>query len=404
MKEEEMKFALVSHVMPGQSAVLYYLLRDLDPNMYCLITNKTCEAHNSIKEAKLLNAKCFKVQSGLWVSFSERFNRGLLLPMGIVMGLFDVFIAPFNIIFRAFNIASILKKEKCKSVIACTADFSNLPAAYLASLVSGCRYYPYLLDYYSYQWTQPFVSSLAQFIEPILLKNASGVIVPNEQLSEDLSNRYGIESLVIHNPFDISAYDDIIKVPWPAESEEVRIVYTGAIYQAHFDAFRNLVSALDKLNFKNINLHIYSSRTQAQLEKDGIKEHVVYHGHVEHRKSIEEQRRADILFLPLAFNSIYPNIIRTSSPGKIGEYLASGRPILVHAPADSFICGYFKKNNCGIVVDSNDIDKLSQAIMDIVRDEELRKNICTNAEICAKRDFNIENVRPKFLDLLRKDY
>lgn len=124
-----------------------------------------------------------------------------------------------------------------------------------------------------------------------------------------------------------------IKAPWPADVEEVRIVYTGAIYQAHFDAFRNLVLALDQINLKK-TIYIYSSRTQAQLERDGIQGHVVYHDHVEHRKSIEEQRRADILFLPLAFNSIYPNIIRTSSPGKMGEYLASGRPVLVHAPAD----------------------------------------------------------------------
>jgi len=398
-----MKFALISHVLPGQSVVLYYLLKELDPNIYILITNKTCTAYNKSREAKLLNAKCYKVRSGLWISFSERFNKGLLLPLGIGMGLFDAIMSPFNIVFRAFQIAFMLKKENCKSIVAFTADFANLPAAYLACLISRCRYYPYLLDYYSYQWTQPFISVLAHLIEPILLRNASGVIVPNEQLSEDLKSRYGIEPLVIHNPFDVSAYDDVIKAPWPADVEEVRIVYTGAIYQAHFDAFRNLVLALDQINLKKINLHIYSSRTQAQLERDGIQGHVVYHDHVEHRKSIEEQRRADILFLPLAFNSIYPNIIRTSSPGKMGEYLASGRPVLVHAPADSFISKYFKKHNCGIVVDTNSIEQLSQAIMEIIGDENLRKNICKNAKLCAKRDFSIGNVQPKFINLLTKD-
>lgn len=319
------------------------------------------------------------------------------------MGLFDVFMAFFNIFFRGWEMSRILKSENCKSVVACTADFANLPAAYIASLLSGCKYYAYLLDYYSYQWTQPFVSSLAHFIEPILLKNADCVIVPNEQLSGDLKNRYEIEPVVIHNPCDISAYSDIIESHWPAESGEIRIVYTGAIYQAHFDAFRNLASALIKLNQKNIKLHIYSARSQAQLEKDGIIGHIVYHDHVEHRNSIEQQRRADILFLPLAFDSIFPEIIRTSSPGKMGEYLASGRPILVHAPADSFVSKYFKKYECGVVVDVNDISELSQAIQDIVGDENLRKRICKNAEICAKRDFSIEQVRLKFLDILRDD-
>lgn len=398
-----MKFALVSHVLPGQSAVLYYLLKDLDPNMYCLITNKTCDVNSTIRESRLLNVKCFKLRSGFWISFSDRFNRGLLLILGIGMGLFDVFMTPLNIILRAFHMMYILKKENCKSVVACTGDFANLPAAYLASLLSGSRYYPYLLDYYSYQWTQPFVSSLAHFIEPILIKNAHSVIVPNEQLKEALLNRYGIESLVIHCPCEISEHSDMTRAPWPAESREIRIVYTGAIYQAHLDAFRNIVSALKRTKLKNINLHIYSPSSQARLEQEGISGNVVYHGHIDHSKSIEEQKRADILFLPLAFNSIYPEIIRTSSPSKMGEYLACGRPILAHAPADSFISKYFKKNNCGIVVDSNDIGQLAQAILDIVNDERLRTKICINAEICAKRDFSIEQVQPKFYNIFRED-
>lgn len=385
----------------GQSTVIYYLLKDIDPDIYCLITNKKCEINKNTK--KHLFGKCFKVRSGFWISFSERFNHGLLLFLGLCMGTFDVFMAFFNISLRGWEIARILEKEKCKFIVACTADFANLPAAYLASLLTGSKYCAYLLDYYSYQWTQPFVSSLAHFIEPILLKNAHCIIVPNEQLSGDLRDRYGIEPVVIHNPCDISAYEDRIEVPWPAESGEIKIVYTGAIYQAHFDAFRNLSSALMKINQKNINLHIYSARPQAQLEKDGIIGHVVYHDHIEHRNSIEQQRKADILFLPLAFDSVFPEIIRTSSPGKMGEYLASGRPILVHAPADSFVSKYFKKYKCGVVVDANDISELMRAIQDIVNDESLRKEICGNAEICAKRDFSIEQVRPKFIGLLRDD-
>ena len=74
------------------------------------------------------------------------------------------------------------------------------------------------------------------------------------------------------------------------------------------------------------------------------------------------QRNADILFLPLAFNSPYPEIIKTSSPGEIGEYLAGKKPILVHAPSDSFISWYFRKYNCGCVVDDDDSEKLAAAI------------------------------------------
>jgi glycosyltransferase involved in cell wall biosynthesis len=112
------------------------------------------------------------------------------------------------------------------------------------------------------------------------------------------------------------------------------------------------------------------------------------------------QRDADILFLPLAFNSPYPDIIKTSAPGKMGEYLAAKKPVLVHAPSDSFISWYFRKYNCGCVVDEDDPKKLAQKIIRLLNDTEMQKLFSENAYSRAKDDFDLSVAQKKIYDIL----
>jgi hypothetical protein len=46
-------------------------------------------------------------------------------------------------------------------------------------------------------------------------------------------------------------------------------------------------------------------------------------------------RAADLLYLPLAFSKSSARISRYSMPTKLPEYLATGKPVLFHAPFES---------------------------------------------------------------------
>jgi glycosyltransferase involved in cell wall biosynthesis len=113
------------------------------------------------------------------------------------------------------------------------------------------------------------------------------------------------------------------------------------------------------------------------------------------------QRRADLLFLPLAFDSPYPVLINTSCPSKMGEYLASGRPVLVHAPAGSFVAWYFKKYECGLVVDEPDPAKLAAAVGRLLTDNDLRRRLGHRARERARADFSVPVARATFEGLMR---
>jgi glycosyltransferase involved in cell wall biosynthesis len=305
---------------------------------------------------------------------------------------------------RTRQIKKIIRQEQCDAIIACTSDLFDPPAGLVASKDLGIPFIFYAFDYYSSQGGGPLLRSFAAKYELDLVKTAANVIVPNEYMYEEYLKRYGVAATILHNPFDIKEYEkqaqigDVTNTDRPTEKT---IVYTGAIYDAHYDAFRNLIAAVKLLGTDAPTIHLYTPQSHHHLINNNITgSKVIVHKALPASAMPSIQRNADILFLPLAFESGYPDIIRTSAPGKTGEYLASGNPILVHAPKDTFVSWFFKKYNCGLVVDENSPELLAQAIKLLITDEKFCLGITQNAYTVAKTQFDIQNIEEKFHEML----
>ncbi len=389
-----MKFALVSSAIPpaqsGQAMVIYHLLRSIDPDHYCLITQRNFQTYTQ-------RGNCTSTLPGNYHFLQPEYQvtRGICrtasslrwnLPLRSLLRI------------RVRQITRILKQEKCKAVVACTGDLFDPPAAYLASLSLGIPFFFYIFDDFQYQWIEPSQRAFSQYYEPLLVKGSKQFFVPNECMYYEYLRRYGVRGIVLHNPCDLSAYPAKEDENAGETRNEVKVVYTGAVYEAHYDAFRNLLDAIRLLGRPDLNLHIYTPQSPTKLKSNGISGAVVFHKHQPASRIPAIQRDADILFLPLAFNSPYQEVIRTASPGKTGELLAAGRPILVHAPKDSFVSWYFRKYQCGIVVDSNDPGQLREAIKQALMNPMLRSCLAAAARERAEKDFDLDKIQRIFLD------
>jgi glycosyltransferase involved in cell wall biosynthesis len=302
---------------------------------------------------------------------------------------------------RARHIARILRRERCRALVACSGDLLDIPAGFIAARSFGVAFFAYMFDDYASQWIQPFPRQFGQFAQATwhsLARLCTGVIVPNEALQVEYRRRYGIEAVVVRNPTDDAIEPDDEAHPWPARSDEIRIVYTGAIYDAHLDAFRNLIAALRRLAQPGIRLHIYSHFVAPGVRAEGLTGPVVFHPPVPLHESLQVQRQADVLFLPLAFHSPYPEIVRTSAPGKMGELLASGRPVLVHAPANSFVSEYCRAHDCAQVSDRDDPAALAAAVRRLLTDAALRARLTRHAKRYAQQDFSRRVSQQRFLE------
>lgn len=393
------KLAVLSPSLPpaptGQATALYRLLRDAPSEDYCLLSE---EDHNSytaplgMPDIPLCLAARYYHLTEWYLTKPSRFGTWRTRAL-INTGL--------QVVQRTRNIARILKRERCGAIVAASGSLLNLPAAYLASRWLRIPFYAYLFDHYSLQWPGYLHRAFARIMEPAILRGAAGVIVPNEFLRDDYRRRYRIEPIIVRNPCEVPECDGKMASPWPAREDAISIVYTGSVYHAHYDAFRRLITAIEMLGRPDVKLHLYTAQTESVLEQEGICGPVVYHGHLSPSQVADVQRRADILFLPLAFHSPIPEVIRTSAPGKMGEYLASGRPILVHAPANSFISWYFKEHACGIVADQADEKSVAQAILSILEDATSRQQLVEHARTRASKDFSVEAAQTMFFKRLQ---
>lgn len=388
-----MKVAWVSNVLPPSSsahaAILHRLLRDRATDTYCLLSGRNYERRSPDDVGERLPGAYYHLRN--W-----RITRGYRFGMARIRETANLLLDSQ----RAFSIAGILRRENCGAIVAVTGgdEIQDFAAAYVASRLRGIPFYAYLLDQFSHMVRFAMGMTLLRYLEPRMMRNAAAVIVPNEFLAEDVRTDYGVSPVVIHNPCDLGVYEN--NRSDRAAGEPWRIVYTGHIGVLHFAAFRNLATALGRLNGGEATLHLYAKIDDGRLTDNGIVGPIVAHGVRPLAEMPSIQQSADILFLPLSVTSPHPEIVRTAAPGKMGEFLAARRPILVHAPPDSFLAWYFRRHECGLVVDRDDPEELARALRRLMAEPDLRRRLSERAWERAQADFDLTQARARFDALL----
>jgi hypothetical protein len=106
----------------------------------------------------------------------------------------------------------------------------------------------------------------------------------------------------------------------------------------------------------------------------------------------------DIVYLPLPFGREHTDFVRLSLPTKLVTYLASGRPLLVHGPADSTSAALVRAHDAGVVIDSLDAQAVRRGVLEArARAGEL----VANAQRLAATAFDIDQQRDRFWRVMR---
>ncbi len=108
------------------------------------------------------------------------------------------------------------------------------------------------------------------------------------------------------------------------------------------------------------------------IEAAGLGGNLVDMGYQPHNKAIEEQRKASLLILPLRKEPEYRAVL----PGKLFEYLASGRPVLGIGQPDGAMAMILNQTKTGVVFDWNDRASLAKYI-DISFERHLKGELST---------------------------
>jgi glycosyltransferase involved in cell wall biosynthesis len=272
--------------------------------------------------------------------------------------------------------------------------FSVIAGAVCARL-TGLPHIVMVFDLWEENAYNDVARALARVLEPRILRGAARVVVHNEKMAEHYRAKHGISCTVL--PTSVEPWE-----PAPPQTREPgdsrEILFAGAVYWAQEDSLRRLSRATREL--EGVRLTIVGSGTEeAALRARGIA-----------AERLEEDlppelfrprlERADVLFLGLGFETAHPDVIRTAAPAKLPEYMASGRPILVHAPRGSHVAEYGREAGFAEVVDVPEEEALRAAVLRLLEDAELAGRRAARAQELVRERHEASRVREEFCRLL----
>ena len=273
----------------------------------------------------------------------------------------------------------IIKDERINLLIGISDTGQALLSTFLAHQISKKPYALYFFDIYKENLLQWPFKLIAKILEKTLIKNATMIILTNEGTEKYYKKLYGsnIKTVVVHNSVFAKAYENTQTLYQPRPPYQ--IVFTGNLYWPQEESVRNLIKAVSEINDIDVRLLLYVPKPPQDLV--GVhKNHPKIKFDVAPQSEMPTiQSKADILFLPFAWHTPSPQIISTASPGKLTDYLAAGRPILIHAPPYAYVSQYARQHNFAHVVDEENIELLKDGIKKLLTDITYSRQLIANA-------------------------
>jgi glycosyltransferase involved in cell wall biosynthesis len=148
-------------------------------------------------------------------------------------------------------------------------------------------------------------------------------------------------------------------------SDRLRITHAG-----HFHGKRDprpFLRALAESGLDDVVVRFagdFRAADREYAESLGLGDRVELLGEVSRRRSLELQRDSDVLLLLIPESGGRGKGVLT---GKIYEYLAAERPILAAVPPDGAAAQLVRDAGAGVVVPSDDVEALREALLDLHR-------------------------------------
>lgn len=250
---------------------------------------------------------------------------------------------------------------------------SPYPTAHLVAMFLAKKYkIPWVADFRD-PWTRhleaihfshrPFpFKQWEKALEKHVIQRAAQITIAWPGIRESLLADYEEHTQKIHllyNGFDEQDFQDIT----PNTFSKFTIVHTGTFYKGRTP--EALFRALDVLfrnqpTLRNDIQVVFVGKEEPfvknLIEKNRLNDVVITVPYLPHKECLTYLLEADILFL---------NTMQNYVPGKVFEYVRSGKPILALVPKDSTIAEIVTSTQSGIVVDPSKTEKIQDMILEM---------------------------------------
>lgn len=232
-----------------------------------------------------------------------------------------------------------------------------------------------------------------------LLNKAKLLLSISESMTEEYEKRYNKIFISFHNPVDLQKWIANSKKDYALNRNHISILYSGRIGIGVSETIINIAKAIELLNQKGIKavFYIQSTNIPAKLiRKLKIYNNVNVNDIVPYESIPMVFSSADILILPVDFNSKSQKFMKFSMPTKVSEYMISGTPIILYCSESVSLHNHALKNGWAYIVSEDNVESVAKGIIDLSNDIKLRKTLGENAFNYAVNNFNSATIRESF--------
>ncbi|MEJ5049920.1 glycosyl transferase family 1 [Chryseobacterium culicis] len=201
-------------------------------------------------------------------------------------------------------------------------------------------------------------------LESSVFKNADITLATSYTDAENF-RKAGANAVCITNGFDES--DSEGKIKGQNHQDQFTLSYIGVLEQLRNP--ENLWKALDELIKENTDFAAdfklkFAGRIDDKIlyaiENSSLKNHILNLGYLSHGKAVEEMQNSSLLLITNFPNEASKGII----PGKIFEYLASGKQILSFGPDQADVAKILNETQSGKHFNYQDTETVKQFILE----------------------------------------
>ena len=231
-----------------------------------------------------------------------------------------------------------------------------------------------------------------------LLDNATSLMGISEKMGKVYEERYRRRFQAFHNPIELDRWLEVGKRNWVANTP-FRIVYAGRIGRANQQGVQDASDAVASLHAEgwSVELDLYllehSQESSQRFQRPGC---VFVKPPIPYPQMPSILADADGLLLPLDFDPSSISFAQYSMPTKTSEYMASGTPVVVYAPADNAVTEYAGSQKWGYVVANQGVSSLKAALIRLMQDQSLREKLGQRAQSLAVDNHDAVKVREAF--------
>lgn len=197
-----------------------------------------------------------------------------------------------------------------------------------------------------------------------LIVRAALLMVISDDMARAFASRYGRECIPFHNSLDLETWAAARRTARPS-GQPFEILYAGRIGIANETSILEVGTATEALAGRGTDVRLtvltLDMKHPTATMLSGFN-HVDVLPAIPHGELPGRLASADLLVLPLDFDKRAQDFARFSMPTKTVEYMASGSPTLIYAPADHAVSRYASSGGWGHVVGARSVPDLIAAL------------------------------------------